>query len=96
MKKSDKKIESRLVKQLRVACDELKGACDDFLWLSHQVNYQSFPQSLEINVMFAEFADIEQLSQSCQGDEIRAIIASQLIKADIRLPKPQQQIVFNQ
>ena len=47
MRKSDKKIENQIRDVLTDVCEDTLKGYDGFLWVTHTVNFSSFPQSPE-------------------------------------------------
>ena len=54
MRKTDKKRETQIIKVLTEVCEEAKYTCTGFEWLTHTVDYQHFPQSLKVTLVFNE------------------------------------------
>ncbi|MFA0213649.1 Fis family transcriptional regulator [Vibrio cyclitrophicus] len=52
MRKSDKKIENQIRDVLNDVCEDTLKSFDGFLWVTHSVNFSSFPQSLKIVCVF--------------------------------------------
>ena len=52
MRKTDKKIENRIIKALTQACESSLDKVDGFVWLSHECNFKRFPQSLIVPCYF--------------------------------------------
>lgn len=59
-------IERELVRTLTRACETAKYEIDGFVWLTHEVDYQQFPQSLRVIWMFDSEASL-QLAASGPG-----------------------------
>ncbi|WP_287816905.1 hypothetical protein [Idiomarina sp.] len=57
MRKNDKKIEREIIRELTRVCEEAKFEHQGFTWLTHDVNYQRFPQSLMVTLVFNEQVD---------------------------------------
>ena len=55
MTKTEKKIEATIVAQLTLACKEAKTCTQGFEWLTHEVNFKSFPKSLLITCIFDDW-----------------------------------------
>lgn len=64
MRKSDKKIDNQLCKALTEVCESSLENIAGFKWLTHLVNYQRFPESLHIVLVFQTDADIERFKQN--------------------------------
>lgn len=54
MRKSDKKLDNEIIRQLTEVCETMKPQLSGFVWLTHTVNYQRFPASLNITLVFNE------------------------------------------
>ncbi|TRW48375.1 hypothetical protein FM042_09360 [Aliidiomarina halalkaliphila] len=54
MRKTDKKRDNQIIQALTEVCEASKFDVDGFVWLTHAVNYQRFPESLTITLAFAE------------------------------------------
>ncbi|MBY6064518.1 hypothetical protein [Pseudidiomarina sediminum] len=52
MRKSDKKIDNEIIKRLTEVCETMKAHLSGFVWLTHEVNYQRFPESLLVTLVF--------------------------------------------
>jgi len=57
MRKNDKKIEREIIRELTRVCEEAKFDHPGFIWLTHEVDYQRFPQSLKVTLVFNEQVD---------------------------------------
>lgn len=57
MRKSDKKIENQIRNVLTDVCEDTLKGYDGFLWVTHTVNFSSFPQSLKIVCVFGTNQD---------------------------------------
>ena len=57
MRKSDKKIENQIREVLTDVCEDTLKSYEGFLWVTHTVNYSSFPQSLKIICVFETSQD---------------------------------------
>lgn len=94
MKKSDKKLENNLRKALTIACEDIKDEVEDFCWLTHEVNYQQFPQSLSVVCYFTQFEAIEHVKTNSQDSLIREIIAKHLTNVGVTPFNVNKQIVY--
>jgi len=52
MRKTDKKIDNRLRVVLTSVCQTALEEIDGFVWLTHLVDYASFPKSLKVVCVF--------------------------------------------
>lgn len=91
MRKIDKKIDNKLRSVLTEVCDFALQNIAGYQWISHTVNYSSFPESLIITCVFD---DQENALQAKQQGEILALIVKALADASINLVSPQKQICF--
>ncbi|ASG64815.1 hypothetical protein CEW91_00975 [Idiomarina piscisalsi] len=69
MRKSDKKLEREIIRELTRVCEAAKFDHEGFIWLTHEVDYQRFPQSLKITLVFNE-----EVSEDVLLAEFRALI----------------------
>lgn len=54
MRKTDKKRESQIIRELTQLCETAKVEHEGFVWLTHEVDYQRFPASLTVILVFNE------------------------------------------
>lgn len=54
MRKTDKKHEREIIRELTRVCEDAKYTHEGFIWLTHEVDYQRFPQSLKVTLVFNE------------------------------------------
>ena len=52
MRKSDKKIDNQIRLALTRVCHTALDQFDGFQWLTHRVDYQAFPKSLQVICVF--------------------------------------------
>lgn len=64
MRKTDKKIDKAIISALTEVCEEAKFEHPGFSWLTHEVDYQRFPSSLRVTLVFDEQTNDEQLKAS--------------------------------
>lgn len=57
MRKNDRKIEREIIRELTRVCETAKFDHDGFIWLTHAVDYQRFPQSLIVTLVFNDQVD---------------------------------------
>jgi len=91
MRKSDKKIENKIRQALTEVCDLALQEISGYLWITHQVNYQRFPDSLIITCMFA---DKETAHDAQQQGELLKVIQQKLQQIGINLKAPNKQLRF--
>ncbi|EKE84374.1 hypothetical protein [Idiomarina xiamenensis] len=63
MRKTDKKRERDIIRALTELCEAAKLDHPGFIWLTHEVNYQRFPQSLQVTLVFAESVNDAQMAE---------------------------------
>lgn len=95
MRKSDKKLDKQICDELTQVCHMALAEIDGFVWLTHLVNYNRFPDSLIIVCVFE--TDQMLALANAQGADIklRNWIVTQLKLIDIRIQKPNQQVLFD-
>lgn len=67
MRKTDKKLEREIIRELTQMCEAAKFDHEGFIWLTHEVNYQRFPQSLKVTLVFNESVSEEVLLAEFQA-----------------------------
>lgn len=91
MRKSDKKIDNAIRVVLTDVCDIALEKYDGFVWLTHFVNYNHFPDSLSVVCVYETN---EQLANT-NKDELRFIIKDKLASIDIKLKDIRQHVSFD-
>jgi hypothetical protein len=69
MRKNDKKLEREIIRELTRVCEDAKFDHEGFIWLTHEVDYQRFPQSLKVTLVFNE-----QVDEAVMLSEFRCLI----------------------
>ncbi|MCC5854053.1 MAG: hypothetical protein JJU10_00030 [Idiomarina sp.] len=89
MRKSDKKIDNDIIRRLTALCEEAKYDYTGFEWLTHEVNYQRFPQSLKVLLVFNDEVAEPAMLQSLRDlipkvqDALEPVIGGRLPAAQI-------------
>ncbi|OIQ48026.1 MAG: hypothetical protein BM565_03405 [Gammaproteobacteria bacterium MedPE] len=95
MKKTHKKIDNQLRQALTNACEEIKDNIEEFAWLTHQVNFEQFPQSLRVSCYFSNSSSLLDATNSGTCAAIGQIIKVHLSKIAITKFDDSKQITFN-
>lgn len=95
MKKTDKKRENTLIKALTEVCDWAQDEVEGFEWLTHQVNFAQFEQSLRITCVFTTEALLGQVRENQQDSALITQITDVLQEEGIALKYPTKQVVFD-
>ena len=90
-KKSDKKTDREIIHALTDLCEAAKYTHEGFIWLTHEVNYQFFPQSLKVVLVFndevsettllAEFRDLIPQVQAALEPLLGQVLPAKQIEA---------------
>lgn len=95
MRKTDKKREKNLRGVLNQVCELALEQVEGFVWLTHLVNYKSFPDSLNIICVF-ETDDELRLAQAKQDDVFMTdMIRQKLLDVGIRFNNIDRHITFD-
>lgn len=94
MRKSDKNIENRIIKALTHVCESIKHDTKGFKWISHEVNYQKFPESLKVTCCFKSTRDIQELDDQI-SENIYQLIQHSLSSENIILKDVYRQVNFD-
>ncbi|GLX83685.1 Fis family transcriptional regulator [Thalassotalea eurytherma] len=95
MKKSDKKIENNLRKSLTDVCENALEDIDGFVWLTHRVNYASFPDSLQITCVFKANSQLATFVKSKEKHGLLEQLATALKGIDINIKSINNHVFFD-
>ncbi len=95
MKKSDKKIENNLRKSLTDVCENALEDIDGFVWLTHQVNYASFPDSLLITCVFKTNSQLAAFVNSKEKHGLLNQLATALKGIDFNIKSINNHVFFD-
>ena len=95
MRKSDKKIDQQLRKVLTEVCTQCKNTIKGFEWLTHRVNYSSFPNSLKVICVFDTNVNLENYIQSHNNHYLQSLINMTLCELGIKLNKGKNIVSFD-
>ena len=95
MKKSDKKIDNALREALTNVCEAALGSVDGFVWLTHLVNYNVFPNSFKVVCVFETDEALSKAIEAKQDDYFYTLISDELNAANIKVNKLRQQVSFD-
>ena len=94
MRKTDKKIDKQLRQQLTQVCEQSLEEVHGFQWLTHLVNFERFPDSLQVVCVFdTEFSKKQYLASGSQF--INTLIASKLSALGVNLRTCKQLVKFD-
>ncbi|WP_037048769.1 hypothetical protein, partial [Psychromonas sp. SP041] len=94
MRKSDKKIENKLRVALTEVCDFALDNISGYQWISHTVNYDVFPASLQVTCTFSSQQAIDDLKQSQQDLVLKKEITKTLSAVGIKIVDMNKQVTF--
>ena len=97
MKKSDKKIENAIRDALTRVCEAALESVDGFVWLTHLVNYNAFPNSLKIVCIFETDDALSSAIHAKQDNYLCQLIHQELsdVGIAIKLSQLRQQVSFD-
>lgn len=91
MRKMDKKRDNQLRQLLTEVCDIALQQIPGYKWISHNVSYDRYPDSL---VITCTFDDTYNAKNAQQQGELLTLIRQKLRTASIELHSEQKQIRF--
>ena len=94
MTKTDKKTDKLIIQALTQCCEQAKDDVIGFSWLTHQVNYANFPNSLVVTCMFENEELLVEAQNNGGQDQLQNSITNQLAKLGIKLKQPKRHIKF--
>ncbi len=95
MTKTDKKRDKQICQALTLACEAVKQQLPEFQWLTHDVNYRQFPESLKIRCFFESKETLELALQHNKQQLIIAVIEKELAAIGIHFKKIERHIFFD-
>ena len=95
MKKSDKKLEKQIREALTNVCEIALEQVSGFKWLTHIVNFSSFPESLLIVCVFDSNAELKQTISNHQDVELINLINKELLAVGIKIRAISQKVAFD-
>lgn len=95
MRKSDKKIENQIRSVLTEVCEDTLKSYDGFLWVTHTVNFSSFPQSLKIVCVFETNPDRANFLMGEGQQYVSTTIQKAFNKVGIQLKNVDKQISYD-
>lgn len=94
MRKSDKKTENQIRLFLTDICEDFMKDFDGFLWLTHEVDYDRFPQSLMVTFVFADRSHLDQFLRSDAHGQLVAMLEAGLQKRQVKLRQIRDHLVY--
>lgn len=94
MRKSDKKTDNQIRLFLTDICEDFMKDFDGFLWLTHEVDYDNFPQSLRMTFVFASQASLDSFVASDGYPQLIAKLEKQLSQMKIPFKRLEDQMAF--
>ncbi|SDT99006.1 hypothetical protein [Pseudomonas yamanorum] len=94
-KRDSARIERRLVATLTEACEIAKAEITGFDWLTHEVDYQAFAQSLVVIWVFDTRANRELALSTGLDLRMRELTATALEDARVDLPSSDRYVRFD-
>lgn len=82
-KRDQTRMERQLSSCLSQACEAAKAEIVGFSWLTHEVDYARFPESLQVTWIFATEAQRAQAIEEGQAARMQALTQAALAEAGI-------------
>ena len=95
MRKTDKKINNQLRLVLTDVCEIALKDIEGFQWLTHLVNYTSFPQSLRVICVFSTEDSLSSFTQSNKDEVLKSLIQSKLLELNIKFKNIGEHISYD-
>ena len=95
MRKSDKKIDNELRRVLTDVCQQALKMIDGFEWLTHQADFNKFPNSLQIICVFDSEQQRQAFLCSSEQDMLEIMLVAKLKQIDIKLAKPSKHVIYD-
>ncbi|MDP5254319.1 MULTISPECIES: Fis family transcriptional regulator [unclassified Vibrio] len=95
MRKSDKKIDNQIREVLTTVCEQTLKEFQGFLWVTHSVDFNSFPQSLKIVCVFETNHDGEAFLDAGGEKKVSATIQAMFNQVGIKLKNAAKHIHYD-
>ncbi len=94
MKKTDRKLDNKIIKALTIVCEDALDRIEGFQWLTHAVNYDQFPASLKVTCVFDDEWSLQMAIHEQHDADLVRSIDQQLKHIDVVLKNPPGQVSF--
>lgn len=94
MRKSDKKLDNQIRIALTKLCEETLKDLAGFCWVTHTVNFQKFPQSLQITCVFEDTNALSNFTNSEHLHSVRSQIEQTLKQLNINTAAIKECVTF--
>lgn len=95
MRKTDKKIDNQIRVALTDVCETALKAIDGFQWLTHLVNYSSFPNSLRVVCVFDTNENLNNFLASDGKGYLHNLIKQNLSNIKIKFKSIDKHVTFD-
>jgi len=95
MNKTAKKTENAIIKALNEVCETLKEKQHGFVWLTHFVDYDDFPNSLKIVFVFDTNQNLINAKNETLFKTIFELTGSQLKKQSVHIKRIEKVVFFD-
>jgi hypothetical protein len=95
MRKSDKKIDNNLRVSLTEVCDAALKEVHGFVWLTHRVNYDKFPESLRVICVFDSNENLSLYKENESQSTLKTLINKALKELSINIKSIAKPIEFD-
>ena len=89
MRKSDRKIDQQICQILTELCESEFKKIEGFQWVTHTVDYDRWPKSLQVTLMFDNHEHLVQTTKSTQKEHVKLMTQQALKRINIAI-KPHQ------
>ncbi len=95
MRKSDKKIDNQICDVLTTVCERTLKEYQGFLWVTHLVDFYSFPQSLRIVCVFETNQAKEAFFEAGYENDVIFTMQAAFDQVGIKLKNVKKHICFD-
>ncbi len=94
-KRDHARLERQLITCLTDACETAKSEIVGFQWLTHEADFEAFPQSLRVVWVFDTQAHREQALAAGLAARMIELTAMALAAADVTIANPARHVFFD-
>lgn len=94
VRKTDKKIDNKIIQALTIACEEMLQTVEGFKWLTHTVDFKRVSNSLQVICVFDNELALQESVLDKSDHQIKDTICLQLKAIEITLDDVERQIIM--
>ena len=95
MRKSDKKLDNQLRLVLTDVCEQALKEIEGFEWLTHQVNYSDFPNSIKVVCVFDTNEHLNDYLASENKQHLMLLVQKEFNNLNIKIKNINKHVFYD-